>query len=582
MAELADFHFLRPLWLLVTLIAVCALVILRRRQRAGDQSPWHGVIDPELAEVLLDDPEQGKRQRRSTQLITLITLLGLALAGPAWQRLPQDVERGTDALFIVLDLSLSMYAQDVAPSRLVQARHKVIDILRQRDEGYTALIAFAGDAHAVAPLTDDVATIENLLSALEPGMMPVFGSDIADALRLTREMIERSGVQQSRIIVVTDGIDRIIDVTRERATNHPISILAVGTAQGAPIPLDFAGQTGRFLQNDAGTTIVPQLDEDKLSDIAELSFGRYARLAADTSDVDYLLGLPLPQPNQTEKVDRQFDIWADYGFWLLIPVALLLLPAFRRGAVPVLAILIITPSADADLWQDLWQRSDQQAFDHLRRGAPERAETLFSDPNWQGVARYRSDDFDGAAERFRFDESARGHYNRGTALAKAGHLEAALDAFEAALEIEPDHADALFNRDLVQRLLEESQANQSDPSQSNEQQNSEPSDEDSSESDAQDSQSEQQGESDEQQAEQEREQQSKAAEPENEANEAQDSASEENEPDEARTADSEASEQWLRRVPDEPGGLLRRKFQHETNQRLQRGDYAARETERIW
>lgn len=582
MAELADFHFLRPWWLLATAIAIGTLLFWHRRGKTGDRSPWQEVIDPDLAEVLLDDPEQGNRQRRSIRLMMLVAILGFALAGPAWQRLPQDVEQTTDALFIVLDLSLSMYAQDVSPSRLVRARHKVIDLLRQRDEGYTALIAFAGDAHAVAPLTDDVATIENLLSALEPGMMPVFGSDIADALRLTHDMIERSGVQQSRIIIVTDGIDRIIDVTRERRTNHPISILAVGTAEGAPIPLDFAGQTGRFLQNDAGTTIVPQLDEKKLADIAELSYGRYARLASDTSDVDHLLGLPLPQPNQTETVDRQFDVWADYGYWLLFPVILLLLPVFRRGAVPMLAILIVAPSADADLWQGLWQREDQQAFEQLRRGAPERAETLFTDPNWQGVARYRSEDFDGAAERFSLDDSARGHYNRGTALAKSERFEEALEAFDSALAIAPNHADAQFNRDLVERLLQETQANQSDPSQSNEQQKSDPSDEESESSEAQDSQSEQQRESDEQQSDRNDEQQSKPGEPDNEASAEDEVEQREDRPDEARSADSEASEQWLRRVPDEPGGLLRRKFQHETNQRLQRGDYAARESEKIW
>ncbi|MCR9277404.1 MAG: VWA domain-containing protein [Pseudomonadaceae bacterium] len=582
MAELADFHFLRPLWLLVTVVAVAALVVVLRRNRAGMHSPWQGVIDPELADVLLDDPEQGNRRRRSSLLIVAIALLGVALAGPAWQRLPQDVERTTDALFIVLDLSLSMYARDVAPSRLVQARHKVIDILRQRDEGYTALIAYAGDAHTVAPLTDDVATIENLLGALEPGMMPVFGSDIADALRLTRDVIERAGVKQSRIIVITDGIDRIIDVTGERSSNHPISILAVGTEGGAPIPLDFAGQPGRFLQNDAGTTIVPQLDETKLADIAELSFGRYARLSADTSDVEYLLDLPLPQPDQTETVDRQFDVWADAGFWLLIPVALLLLPTFRRGALTVVAAFVIAPSADANLWQDLWLRDDQQAFDHLRRGAPERAETLFKDPAWQGVARYRSDDFDGAAERFQTEDSARGHYNRGTALAKAERFQEALAAFDAALALEPDHADAQFNRDLVERILEESQANQSDPSQSNDEQNSEASDEESSDGEAQDSQSEQQGSSDEENADNPEDQQSTQQDQKQKDEEGNEAQLDEQETDEARSADSEASEQWLRRVPDEPGGLLRRKFQHETNQRLQRGDYASRETERIW
>ncbi len=125
-----------------------------------------------------------RRLTKSGPLVPLLTGLALAiasiaLAGPSWQRLPQPIDQKTDALVVVLDLSLSMYARDVAPSRLVRARHAVTDILRARTEGFTGLVAYAGDAHAVAPLTDDVRTIENLLAALAPDMMPVLGSNPA-------------------------------------------------------------------------------------------------------------------------------------------------------------------------------------------------------------------------------------------------------------------------------------------------------------------------------------------------------------------------------------------------------------------
>lgn len=581
---LANFHFLRPIWLLagVAAAAVCYLVI---RQLAG-ASPWRKVIDPELASVLIeDDPSDGKRRGWLPALA--LVLLGIALAGPTWQRLPQPVERSLDALFIVLDLSLSMYAQDVAPSRLVRARHKVADLLRERSDGYTALIAYAGDAHAVAPLTDDIGTIENLLGSLEPGMMPVFGSNVDRALTRVHDMIQNAGVESSRIVLITDGIDRISDVTSHRDRNHPISVLAVGTRDGAPIPLDFAGQAGRFLQNDAGTTITPQLDEPKLKEVAELSYGRFTTLQAGPSDVRLLLDTPLPIETGSEEVDRQFDVWQDAGFWLLIPVLLLLLPGFRsiRGSAPtaLLVLVVFVPApAEASLWDDLWQRRDQQAHDALVRGAPERAETLFENPDWRGVARYRSDDFAGAAELFDRNPSADGHYNRGTALAKAGELTDALEALEEALALAPDHADAAHNRDIVEKLLEQqSSSSSSDPSQNS-----------NSGSESEQGQQDQSQSSPESEASQDQAENSQSEEEQQDQGNRKDST-EQNEPERGepedeevamaeRDADAEADEQWLRRVPDDPGGLLRRKFQHETNQRLKRGDYAARESDRIW
>ena len=180
----AEFHFLRPWWLLAIVPALLLAGIFLKE--SVKHSEWKSAIQPELLKVLLEDGGEGANRWVSALTALGLLLMALALAGPTWNRLPQRVEQANDALVIILDLSYSMYAEDLAPSRLVHARHKIADILRMREQGYTALVVFAGDAHVVTPLTDDTGTIENLLSSLRPGMMPVAGSNPQYAVEQAR------------------------------------------------------------------------------------------------------------------------------------------------------------------------------------------------------------------------------------------------------------------------------------------------------------------------------------------------------------------------------------------------------------
>ena len=148
---LQDFHLVRPLWCLA--ILPCAWLLYRFALYQRSTSGWASAIDEELLSVQLAPGTATKRHGTTILLGIVMALAIIALAGPAWQRLPQAVEQKRDALVIVVDMSLSMYAQDIAPSRLVRARQKIVDILRLRDEGFTALVAYAGDAHAVSPLS---------------------------------------------------------------------------------------------------------------------------------------------------------------------------------------------------------------------------------------------------------------------------------------------------------------------------------------------------------------------------------------------------------------------------------------------
>jgi Ca-activated chloride channel family protein len=228
------------------------------------------------------------------------------------------------------------------------------------------------------------------------------------------------------------------------------------------------------------------------------------------------------------------------------------------------------------LWQGLWQRPDQRGFDAMNAGDALAAADLFDDSQWRGAARYRSGDFGGAAGDFGQDTSLQGLYNQGNALARLGRYADAIERYDDVLKSDPKQEDAAFNKALVEDLLrqqeqQQQQQQQEQQQQQNQQQNSD------SQGDESEQQQEQQDQQQEQDAPQNEEEPQQAEEP-PEEQEAEESEAESAERDEKQ----EALEQWLRRVPDDPGGLLRRKFQHETKQRLRQGDYSNREQDQIW
>src|SRR5262249_52403050 len=161
------------------------------------------------------------------------------------------------------------------------------------------------------------------------------------------------------------------------APNFPISILGIGSGEGAPIPLDFVDQPGRFLTDRQGNMIVAKLDADRLATLAQMCSGRYATATADAAAFTTLLTTHLPSPNDERRLERKFDLWADYGYWLAVPLVPLALLMFRRGAVALVLCALLPPPAHASWWDDLWQRPDQQAMRALQEGDPERAASLF-------------------------------------------------------------------------------------------------------------------------------------------------------------------------------------------------------------
>ena len=522
----------------------------------------------------------------------MLAMVILAAAGPSLQRVELPVIKRADALVIVLDLSASMLAADVQPSRIQRARQKILDLLERRDEGVTGLVVFAGDAHVVTPLTDDTRTIANLMPALSPAIMPLPGANATSGIEMASELLRTAGAQGGQILLITDGLPAFDTDMAQRALDDSgasLSILAIGTRSGAPIPLP----NGGFLKDGAGEIVIPALEASVIRAVADALDAPYREVTLDEADIVALTERDLLASEGELDLDRQTDAWEDQGFWLAALVALLLLPAFRRGVVASIALLVLSysPPPEAADWQDLWLTGDQQGARHLDDGAPTEAAEAFRDPNWRGIAEYQAGGYEQAARTFAGQPSADNLYNLGNALALQGDLRGALKAYEESLTQDPDAKDAIANRDFIQSLLDQQEQEQQD--QEGEQQNqegeeSEQSEDsqsesgDSSESSEQDEQSDSNEPGDEstdgQNNQDEQEQQSEQQNP-NMANaedintEALEAATQEQMAkfDEA-LEEQQALEQWLRRVPDDPGGLLRRKFRYQTMQRLREGE----------
>jgi Ca-activated chloride channel family protein len=588
---MSDFHFIRPLWLLGIIPAtLCLLMINKLAHQAGN---WSKVISAELLPFLMQSDAQGENRLTRSFMMGAAgcwLLFCLALAGPSWNQLPQPVHKEDAALVLMLDLSPSMLAEDVAPSRLIKARYKMIDILKARQQGFTGLVVYGGEAFTVSPLTEDGNTIVSLIPTLHPGLLPVYGSNTEDGIDAAMDLIKNAGYQQADILLLTDGVSRAAfgDISSQlKSRNIRLHILGVGTAEGAPIPMG----NGGFVKDKNGSILLPKLDSSALRQLADLGGGKFVSMSNDDSDINHLLqAVASDFPTTTEVRDQTFDVWEDYGYWLILLLLPLLLASFRKGVVFVIILaptLLNAPPTEASIWPGLWLTDDQQGYKALQQGDAEAAQGLFENPQWQASAAYKNQDYKTAVEQYSQGKSADDSYNLGNALARSGDLDGAIKAYDQALKIQPDMDDAIANRQLVEQLKQQQQ---------NQDQSGDPQDQDGESQDQdqqqgqsqQQSEDQQQSESEQQQntgeenqsAEQEQEEQNKSASDEEKSNEEQ---SEEDQSKEQQSEEQQSKQQseedslkeqqqmelqqWLRRVPDDPGGLLKQKFRYQSQQR---------------
>ncbi|GAB2996256.1 VWA domain-containing protein [Psychrosphaera aestuarii] len=532
-----DFHFIRPEWFLLFIpLAVIWFFKLRDKQ----QSDWQQWIPKHLANTLFANTKQLSSNRLVIGLGIVWLILTIALAGPTWQKIEKPVFKSQVANVIVLDMSMSMRSTDVKPDRLTKAKFKAIDLAKSLGDSEVGLVAYAGDAFTISPLTQDARNIAALIPSLAPEIMPIPGSYPLLGLEQAQSLMQQAGYLSGQIFWITDGVvyDDVAELNKLAATTaYQINVLSVGTRSGAPIKM----LDGGLLKDDTGSIVMPKVNESALADIANTSGGTYQRFTANDKDITTLVDRSQQQKlsnsaNELESTNSEItgDDWQEFGPYLILIVMPLILVLFRRGvtlSVFLCGILFIgglTPnvasaaantnvnapkSADEasgdTILNTMFKTDDQRASQAFKQQQYAKAKDLFENEQWKGAAAYKAADYEQALEYFSKDKSAEGYYNQGNALAQMMEIDKAIEAYDKAIQLNPNLQDAKSNKDILEKLKEQQQQQNGDQQQ-NDSQNSENSNSEADkrqQSESEQSESEQSEQSNSAQSQQEKSQQ---------------------------------------------------------------------------
>ena len=542
---------------------------------------WEKLIDKRLLPYVMSRRQLSDNQYK-WWLISLISVLSIiALAGPTWERIEQPSFRTDQSLVIALDLSRSMNAQDITPSRLTRAKLKILDILERRQGAQVALIVYSANAFTVTPLTSDTDTIIALINSIDTSIMPSRGSYPALAIDKGLQLFNQASVSNGEIILVTDGgitSDSFSSAQKLRDEGYRLSALGIGSMNGAPIPKE----TGGFITDNTGQITISRLEVDDLKDLVEIGGGNYTSITSNDQDIDTLLSEVYSAVRESDD-SVTTDQWKEFGPWLLLIIVPFGSLLFRKGWVFIflLTIMPIDNSVYALDWNDLWKTRDQQAKEAMESGDYDKAIELFEDSEWLAAAHYRAGNYRQSANGYNNNSNIDHLYNHANSLAKIGQFEEAIENYEKVIAEEPNAEDALYNLNLLKDLLSENQSSEenNDDGQSSEeastgeqsqQQNGDESEQSDNEGNSRTGDSDDESDANPNQKlsnEEDIEAIEKELERAAEENSNQEPQQEDNNESgiEGRMAQEQqqAMEQWLRRIPDDPGGLLRRKFRYQ-------------------
>ncbi|MFJ3259535.1 VWA domain-containing protein [Pseudomonas sp. NPDC086581] len=462
--DLSAFHFLRPIWLLAMLPGFLLPLIRRARRRApGIEGAG---IAAHLSRHLLLGGEQGRRLR-PIHLISALLLGGaLAAAGPTWkQDRPAFLEDRAPLIF-ALDLSASMDASDVPPTRLDAARYKLRELVHRRAGARTCLIAFAGSAHLVLPPTADTELLDSFGQALSSGMIEHPGKNLLAVVELAQRLLATEA-QPGTLVIATDGADRgQFKAIRERLSGSALQvlILAVGQYDGGML----RDATGQPRVDGNGRPLLGSFDKDALESLADAADAPIASLRVDSGDLDWIERHA--EQHLRSASGEQAPQWQDAGYWLCWPLALLALGCIRRGwnlswaAALLLAIGLAgqAQGARAEPFDEAFMSADQQGRWAFEQGRYAQAAARFEDPYWKGLAAYRAADYPLALESFARLQTAPAYFYLGNVYCRLWHFGLAIAAYRQALVLQPVFPEAQANLQLalaLQQDYEDAQAN---------------------------------------------------------------------------------------------------------------------------
>ena len=447
------FHFIRPqlLWLLVPALLSFLIALAGLRETVK----WKDVIAPHLRPFMIKKGSERIKKWMHLALFICISIAIIGVAGPSWRKIEEPEKILETPLIILLDLSQSMMATDIQPTRLERAKFKIQDFLEAKPGALTALIGYAGTAHTIVPLTRDYNIIKSHIKTLSPSIMPFPGSDIERALVLADTITRRTEAPGHILLISDDFTETTFNQIQNFVieSNNQVTIIPMNTIGGANVP---AKRKNLFLKDAKGEIVRSALDNNIIEKLSSLENVSISPLTLDKSDVQLLAKNISENLEFRQETEEKENNWRDDGLWMVIPFALIILLWFRKGWVIYSLLLMFTFSScgKESKFIDLWETKDYQAQQQYEKARYEKAGMLYSDPMYQGVAWYKAGDYDKAIKAFENDTTAMGVYNLGLAYYKKGDYAAASMAFGKATELDPELEAAKQNQKVTQKILQ--------------------------------------------------------------------------------------------------------------------------------
>jgi Ca-activated chloride channel homolog len=479
--DLNHFHFAHPLWLWggLAIPLMWILFFLFYEIRCSSHRLEKFIDSHLLPHLLLNHSNRKSSLWKTLFLWSIVwSCLNLALAGPRWNFREMETFSRNQSLVILLDLSESMNATDIKPSRLIRAKQKIEDFVNLSRGVKIGLIAFAADPHMITPVTDDKETLLHLLPSLDTDLVYLKGSRLTSALDMASNMLEVEPGHSKALLVISDGgfEDASAITTAKKLAEKGIAIhvMGVGTIEGAPLQ----DHEGSLIKKN-GIPIISKLEKERLGEINKAGNGHYLEAHYSDDNESMILNDLKKHADVKMEIGKKNRFWDERFYLFIFPVLPIILWWFRRGVVFVIALFLFTPAFDTEAvtMQDYFKNTEEIGREALDEGDYEKAINAFQDPYRKGVACYKAGNFPEAEKFFsqssRLDVASNATYNLGNCLVQQQKLKEAIVAYEDVLKKWPDHIKAKENLDLVKKMLDQKKEEDSQSENSDQQQDQE-------------------------------------------------------------------------------------------------------------
>jgi len=438
------FHFLRPeyLWYGIPLAIILLLGVIAY----SEKNTWKKHIAKHLRPYVIQKGTSWKSRLIHLSLFLLFGLAFLGFLGPTWKEVKEPSKKLESQLVIALDLSQSMLATDVSPTRLERAKFKIHDFLEANPRAETALKVFAASTHTVVPFTTDYKIILDNLDGLKPSMMPKRGTGFNN-LFTHLDSLFVGNKAEGKILLITDDLDDI-DVQKVsefmQQNNVVLSVYPLSTISGSYVP-SFYNQKAPLKVN--GEIITSRLNQANLDNLNAINNVQVLKISLDNSDVKLLAEDISAHLIFEEKPESEDENWQDNGYWLVLPIIILFAFSFRKGWAIYSIIFLISLSSCSKpsegtvakhmTFKDLWYTKNYQGQQAFEKKEYSEAAKLFENPIHQGVSYFKQGDYLNAKAAFEKDSSNTSLYNLGLTYAKLGDLNKSQEIFELLIKKDP-------------------------------------------------------------------------------------------------------------------------------------------------